>query len=102
MKKFIDRLIERLEEESYEINLDGYIASTQKRIIEMADVNKIINELAEEYKPRTNADKIRAMTDEELAEVIFNCPITESCIHWNDEVHCQQCIREWLQSEAKE
>ena len=50
----------------------------------------------------TNADKIRSMTDEELAEVMFGCPVAESCPHWNDKIECQQCILEWLQSEVKD
>lgn len=32
----------------------------------------IINEFAEEYKPKTNADKIRSMSDEELADMLHN------------------------------
>ena len=50
MKEFIEKLIGRLEEESYTIYLDGYIASTEKKIVEFADLQKIVNQLAEEYK----------------------------------------------------
>ena len=49
MKEFIEKLIGRLEEESYTIYLDGYIASTEKKIVEFADLQKIVNQLAEEY-----------------------------------------------------
>lgn len=44
--------------------------------------------------PMTNADKIRAMTDEELAKILGNkciCPPTREC------VNCFDCWLEWLQ-----
>lgn len=50
MKEFIEKLIVRLEEESYTIHLDGFISSTEKKIVEFTDVQKIVNQLTEEYK----------------------------------------------------
>ena len=57
------------------------------------------------YKP-TNADKIRTMTDEELAAIIYACPPDyaklsedEICIKFNDE--CKACWLNWLQKEAE-
>ncbi len=53
----------------------------------------------------TNADKIRNATDEELVRYLVFCPVTsdeEDCIHSNDDGNCVDCVREWLQSEAKE
>ena len=53
----------------------------------------------------TNADRIRNMTDEELAVCMTFCPVTkgeEDCIHNNDDVPCVGCILEWLQLEVKE
>lgn len=54
----------------------------------------------------TNADKIRAMTDEELAEFIFvcisrggPCPPDSKCIR---DVNCIMCYLDWLQKEAGE
>lgn len=51
----------------------------------------------------TNADRIRNMSDEELADTLFN-----SCLEvmHKDECHadvgmCKKCISEWLQSEAE-
>ena len=49
----------------------------------------------------TNADRIRAMTDEELAEYIdswdiMRCPMPV-CKHDNG---CVECWLEWLRSEA--
>ena len=44
-----------------------------------------------EPKPQTNADRIRSMTDEELAFYIVNHPM------WTDE---QACV-DWLKEEAE-
>lgn len=57
-------------------------------------------------KPQTNADRIRAMTDEELAEWIEQlespkCPCDDwfyRCEKWN----CNGCWLNWLKQEAKE
>ena len=56
----------------------------------------------------TNADRIRNMSDEELAE--FNlCPHMvnwkkgnyDTCVHPNDKDACKKCMLDWLQSEAE-
>lgn len=62
-------------------------------------------------KVTTNADRIRNMSDEELANIIFNDSCIaimklEECPHANDhraDIHnvCKECIFEWLQSEAE-
>ena len=45
------------------------------------------------YKPMTNGDRIRSMTDEELAEFNISCPfIDEECTMKG----CYACILEWL------
>ena len=52
----------------------------------------------------TNGDKIRNMTDEELTAVL-RCPyeFTEIlCTHTDDDIHCGECIKEWLESSAEE
>ena len=58
---------------------------------------------------QTNADRIRNMSDEELAELIL-CPhmvnwgkgIYDVCIHpKNGKDECKKCMLEWLQSEAE-
>jgi hypothetical protein len=56
-------------------------------------------------KVSTNADRIRNMSDEELAE-LMPCPYMkdpyDECIHgWHD-YDCNKCKLEWLQSEAEE
>ena len=52
--------------------------------------------------PKTNADRIRSMSDEELAENV-SCPyIATECIHLDDDIECEQCKLQWLKSEVKE
>lgn len=63
------------------------------------------------YEPKekkTNADRIRSMSDEELAEFLekivsgnrdvigINC-VNSKCENWK----CTECIGRWLQSEAE-
>lgn len=54
--------------------------------------------------PHTNADRIRSMTDEELAEVLFGCCIehmgVEECSH--PEKACKSCVLDWLKEESEE
>lgn len=61
-----------------------------------------------ESDKQTHADRIRNMSDEELAE--FNlCPHMvnwkkgnyDTCVHPNDKDACKKCMLEWLQSEAE-
>lgn len=56
---------------------------------------------------KTNADKIRNMTDEELAELVddlsdgifdFEFP----CDVCTEKTNCKDCILEWLQSESED
>ncbi len=99
MKEFIDKLIEGLEKEkiiafktyrAFDMNTDlGRMFGIEKSI-------EIINELAEEYKPKTQADKIRSMSDEELAEFFSErdkIPNRYKCKEIEDWI-------KWLQSEA--
>ena len=55
-------------------------------------------------KPQTNADRIRSMTDEELAEALFGCCIehmgVEECSH--PEEACKSCVLDWLKAESEE
>ena len=55
-------------------------------------------------KPQTNADRIRSMTGEELAEVLFGCCIehigVEECSH--PAKSCESCVLEWLRAESEE
>ena len=57
---------------------------------------------------QTNADRIRNMSDEELAEYL-PCPHMvnwkkgnyDTCVHPNGKDGCKKCILNWLQSEAE-
>lgn len=55
----------------------------------------------------TNADKIRAMTDEELAEFIRNLEISglheKYCLDLDDDecILCADCVVKWLQQPAE-
>lgn len=60
----------------------------------------------EQKKPQTNADRIRAMSDEELAKFIDKLSSCSCCGFDKNEckksVHCRDGIMQWLKSEAKE
>ena len=51
----------------------------------------------------SNADKIRAMSDEDLAKYLSlmdSCPVSGwDCLH-HAEVQCEQCILQWLKSNS--
>ena len=53
----------------------------------------------------TNADRIRNMSDEELADTLFNsCHEVmhiDECPYADNVGMCKKCISEWLQSEAE-
>lgn len=75
----------------------GYAPLT--RVISEAEVKEI---LEQEEKPQTNADRIRSMTDDELAE--FLKEVKEDYQWANpDYPDCEDCGEwlNWLQSEAE-
>ena len=101
MKEFIKNLIVRLEElKIFKLALADAISELMEKdkldnYISKEEVVKIINELAEEYKPKTQADKIRSMSDEELAELFTK-------LAWNSEVQTTPLkYLDWLQSEVE-
>lgn len=56
-------------------------------------------------KPRiTNADRIRAMTDEEMARFFdleaFLCPWCDMSCGDVEEIPCRQCLLKWLKQEV--
>lgn len=62
-------------------------------------------------KPKTNADRIRAMSDEELAYFIAEpsvapppwCKEIPVCPHMDEDiVPCHECALDWLRQEAKD
>lgn len=58
-------------------------------------------------KPITNADRIRAMSDEELADFIDRCEMNDIdyaktfCDLCNGQYECNQCRIDWLQQPAE-
>ena len=58
-------------------------------------------------KPTTNADRIRAMSDEELAEFIYRCEMNDIdyaktfCDLCNGQYECDKCRLDWLQQPAE-
>lgn len=57
------------------------------------------------FKPKTNADRIRSMSDEELAEFLSHYMSCGYCDARNKEQGCKDCkaeLLQWLKSEAKE
>lgn len=63
----------------------------------------------DKYEPITNADRIRNMSDEELAEFLdivgedgISSQYTDvPCDCCCEKTECSKCWKEWLQSEAK-
>ena len=68
-------------------------------IMLFADIDEIIDCTPSE-KPQTNADRIRAMSDEELASVIM-CPYQFDGELDCKEHNCFQCSLKWLQQPAE-
>jgi hypothetical protein len=118
MQQFIDKLIGRLEEEKSLVPYNRILDTIEEKPKEVGQIMtyqrviEIINQLAEEYKPRTNADKVRAMNDEELAEFLEQFEACSNC-EYEDGVRCtleNPCVHafasamifKWLQSETKE
>lgn len=54
---------------------------------------------------QTNADRIRNMSDEELADVLFDSCLEvmhiDECPYTDNVGTCKKCILDWLQSEAE-
>lgn len=55
-----------------------------------------------DHKVTTNADRIRHMSDEELADTLFNSCLEvmhiDECPYVDNVGMCKKCILEWLQS----
>lgn len=103
MKEFVEKLIGRLLLESSGCKVYKLINPNKEDIAEFNAYKKcieIVNQLAEEYgkdtNVTTNADFIRKMNDEELAEFLINFKNT-----FGEEHEGQQSCVDWLQSEVK-
>ena len=63
---------------------------------------KTSNKKCPHFVQKTNADKIRAMNDEELAKVmerVLGCPVTGDCAKMSRD--CNACWLDWLQQPVK-
>ena len=63
---------------------------------------KTSNKKCPHFVQKTNADKIRAMNDEELAKVMermLGCPVTGDCKKMSED--CNDCWLDWLQQPAE-
>lgn len=106
MKEFIEKLIERLEglreaesdkcKEYANLNMGDFLEKYNHGEYCYKNAISIVNQLVEEYKPKTQADKIRAMSDEELAEFLINFKNT-----FGEEYEGEMSCLDWLQSEAE-
>jgi hypothetical protein len=112
MKEFIEKLIGRLEELKKDVVDNKCPVEKNSRECEMeyacetcylTKTINIINELAEEFATdtnvgnKTNADRIRSMTDEELAEFLINYKNT-----FGEQYEGKMSCLDWLKSEAQE
>ena len=63
------------------------------------DLELVEFELVEDQEPKTNADRIRAMSDQELAALLM-CPnemgLAEIPCDRSDTLNCVQCLLNWL------
>ena len=67
-------------------------------------VSKAEKALLAKPTKKTNADRIRAMTDEELAHWIVEmkitgCPEDQISTMWCDDMSCVDCWLDWLKQE---
>lgn len=57
-------------------------------------------------KPMTNADRIRAMSDEELAKILstacLGCVVKDCKLHNYSSYGCQKAFEKWLKQPAEE
>lgn len=74
------------------------IAADALRDDHSADAGKMV--------PPTNADRIRAMSDEELRDFLYDYKFTEMCVEGCDQCtyggRCEERLLNWLQQPAKE
>lgn len=84
--------------------MDAHSGATERRMIMLfADIDEIIDCTPSE-KPQTNADRIRAMSDEELADLTIReigyCAPTGDCEKTSND--CKACWLDWLKQPVEE
>ena len=59
------------------------------------------NKKCPHFIQKTNADRIRSMSDEELAKKLqYMCPVVADCIKMSGD--CKACWLDWLQQPSEE
>lgn len=88
------------------------------KALAIGDVIELVNQVEQEFAPKTNADMIRSMTDEQLADEMLKFPdvceqagFCKNDILCNDTLDrgetiepemCKRCLMNWLKKEVKE
>ena len=71
----------------------------------MDRVSKAERELVRKMQRRTNADRIRAMSDEKLAEFITSGVPKDACkgrCGGDESFPCSECVLDWLKEEVED
>lgn len=84
---------------------DGEIYEVQIDIPRMMGA-EVIHIALKDFKKQTNADRIRRMSDEELAEVISGLGDCDTCYLYHRRcsmnISCKDAVLEWLRKEAED
>ncbi len=116
MKEAFEKIKERLEKLLGDTNFEKATQEVNESFYDglayaYGEALSIVSEVEAEYgNPKTNADRIRAMSDEELAEflpIVSNCLCrpTDKCMNTIcNRGECEktkECALGWLKAEAK-
>jgi hypothetical protein len=86
--------------------IQPFLCVSGKKCWEAIDMAIAALEEQAQEKPLTNADRIRAMTDEELAELIADgCCRNIDCpdeFYMEDGLNCHGCWLDWLKQEVSD
>ena len=88
----------RCSEKAYAMCPTRYLCGPIEESVFTDDSEYAVFNRSVEDKPMTNADRIRSMTDEELAKILGDkciCPPTSECANLCGD--CVACWLEWLQ-----
>lgn len=103
IRKSDDRMAANLIGAIVAIHGDGISAEEALSFEYNETLKALQSELEVDYK-QTNADRIRAMSDEELAEFMYSSdiPWCDDKICREGDNRCRECFKKWLQSEVEE
>lgn len=102
IRKSDDRMAANLIGAIVAIHGDGISAEEALSFEYNETLKALQSELEVDYK-QTNADRIRAMSDEELAEFMYSSdiPWCDDKICREDDNGCRECLKKWLRSEVE-